>query len=107
MAGPAHTIGRVECESADRSLLYGLDHNGSTIASFFESVREPHVTLVGRLAQYRYYNMGQCVGAALKASETVLAKLGKETVRPLVQQLPILLPREAPNHARGLLAANQ
>jgi UDP-galactopyranose mutase len=37
---------------------------------------EPAVTFVGRLAQYRYYNMDQCIGAALKASETVLGKLG-------------------------------
>jgi UDP-galactopyranose mutase len=36
------------------------------------------VTFVGRLAQYRYYNMDQCVGAALKASKYVLQKLGIE-----------------------------
>ena len=36
------------------------------------------VTFVGRLAQYRYYNMDQCVGAALKASKYVLQKLGLE-----------------------------
>jgi UDP-galactopyranose mutase len=36
------------------------------------------VTFVGRLAQYRYYNMDQCVGAALKASRYVLQKLGLE-----------------------------
>jgi UDP-galactopyranose mutase len=39
---------------------------------------ETDVTFVGRLAQYRYYNMDQCVGAALKASQYVLAKLGIE-----------------------------
>jgi UDP-galactopyranose mutase len=27
---------------------------------------------VGRLAQYRYYNMDQVVGAALKAAENIL-----------------------------------
>ena len=37
---------------------------------------ETNVTFVGRLAQYRYYNMDQCVGAALKASQYVLEKLG-------------------------------
>lgn len=37
--------------------------------------REKNVTFVGRLAQYRYYNMDQCVGAALKASEGILEKL--------------------------------
>jgi len=34
------------------------------------------VSFVGRLAQYRYYNMDQCVGAALKAAETLVARLG-------------------------------
>lgn len=34
------------------------------------------VTFVGRLAQYRYYNMDQVVGAALKAAENLLAELG-------------------------------
>lgn len=33
---------------------------------------EPVVTFVGRLAQYRYYNMDQVVGAALKAAEKLL-----------------------------------
>jgi UDP-galactopyranose mutase len=33
------------------------------------------VTFVGRLATYRYYNMDQCVGAALKAAERVLQRL--------------------------------
>lgn len=33
------------------------------------------VTFVGRLAQYRYYNMDQCIGASLKAAEDVIAKL--------------------------------
>ncbi|WP_223877957.1 UDP-galactopyranose mutase [Luteimonas sp. MC1825] len=36
---------------------------------------EAGTTFVGRLAQYRYYNMDQCVGAALKAAEYVLARL--------------------------------
>lgn len=35
----------------------------------------PDVTFVGRLAMYRYYNMDQCVGAALKAAETILADM--------------------------------
>jgi UDP-galactopyranose mutase len=34
---------------------------------------EPDVTFVGRLAQYRYYNMDQVVGAALAAIEPVCA----------------------------------
>jgi UDP-galactopyranose mutase len=35
----------------------------------------PDVTFVGRLAMYRYYNMDQCVGAALKAAETIIDAL--------------------------------
>jgi UDP-galactopyranose mutase len=38
--------------------------------------QERNVTFVGRLAQYRYYNMDQVVGAALKASENLLEGLG-------------------------------
>lgn len=33
---------------------------------------QPCVTFVGRLAQYRYYNMDQVVGAALNAAEKIL-----------------------------------
>ena len=35
----------------------------------------PDVTFVGRLAQYRYYNMDQAVGAALAAAERVIRRL--------------------------------
>lgn len=34
--------------------------------------QEPNVTFVGRLAQYRYYNMDQVVGAALTAASRLL-----------------------------------
>ena len=34
--------------------------------------RERNVTLVGRLAQYRYYNMDQVAAAALKAAQDIL-----------------------------------
>jgi UDP-galactopyranose mutase len=40
------------------------------------ALAEREVTFVGRLAQYRYYNMDQCVGSAIKASQYVLEKLG-------------------------------
>jgi UDP-galactopyranose mutase len=36
---------------------------------------EANVTFVGRLAQYRYYNMDQCVGAALQAAKAILLQL--------------------------------
>jgi UDP-galactopyranose mutase len=46
--------------------------------------QEAGVTFVGRLAQYRYYNMDQCVGAALKSVEYILEKMGEnaDTVPP-------------------------
>lgn len=37
----------------------------------------PDVSFVGRLAQYRYYNMDQVVGAALKQAALILDKLNK------------------------------
>lgn len=38
---------------------------------------EPDTCFVGRLAQYRYYNMDQVVGAALKVAETLSSRLGR------------------------------
>ena len=40
--------------------------------------KEKGVTFVGRLAQYRYYNMDQVVGAALSASESILGETSQE-----------------------------
>jgi len=37
--------------------------------------RERNVTFVGRLAQYRYYNMDQVVAAALKAAQDILVRV--------------------------------
>jgi UDP-galactopyranose mutase len=42
------------------------------------AAKQRHVTFVGRLGQYRYYNMDQCVGAALKAAEEILKTLAPE-----------------------------
>jgi UDP-galactopyranose mutase len=39
------------------------------------ALRETDVTFVGRLAQYRYYNMDQCVGGALKAAGRLVDRL--------------------------------
>jgi UDP-galactopyranose mutase len=47
------------------------------------ALAEDDVTFVGRLAQYRYYNMDQCVGAALKAAEAILARLGEDAIEPV------------------------
>jgi UDP-galactopyranose mutase len=50
--------------------------------------QEAEVTFVGRLAQYRYYNMDQCVGAALKAAARILEKLGVARAAPAEGSLP-------------------
>jgi UDP-galactopyranose mutase len=42
------------------------------------AAKQRHVTFVGRLGQYRYYNMDQCVGAALKAAAEILKTLAPE-----------------------------
>ena len=39
------------------------------------ALRQEDVTFLGRLAQYRYYNMDQCVGAALKAADALAERL--------------------------------
>jgi len=48
--------------------------------------QEDDVTFVGRLAQYRYYNMDQCVGSALKAADDILEKLGAMKVTAMSNQ---------------------
>lgn len=53
--------------------------------------KESHVAFVGRLAQYRYYNMDQCVGAALKAAENILLHIGETPVIPSMRRTPSLV----------------
>jgi UDP-galactopyranose mutase len=36
-----------------------------------------NVSFVGRLAQYRYYNMDQVVGAALTEAERIIERMGR------------------------------
>ena len=60
------------------------------------ALAEDDVTFVGRLAMYRYYNMDQCVGAALKAADNVLAKL-----RPSSEPIPIRRAQLARRSAEG------
>lgn len=47
------------------------------------ALAQPDVTFVGRLAQYRYFNMDQAVGAATTAAERVIARLaGRDVATP-------------------------
>jgi UDP-galactopyranose mutase len=43
------------------------------------AAKESNVTFVGRLGQYRYYNMDQCVGAALKAADEIVQMIAPQT----------------------------
>lgn len=59
--------------------------------------REPGVTFVGRLAQYRYYNMDQCVGAALQCAKGIL--------QGFAQRAPARVRQEIPSEAPTALAS--
>jgi hypothetical protein len=58
---------------------------------------------VGRLAQYRYYNMDQCVGAALKGATYALQRMGVQA-RPVDEEqaglVPSIVPLPAANPAQ-------
>ena len=47
------------------------------------AAKERSVTFVGRLGQYRYYNMDQCVGAALKAADDIVTMLAHDSALEL------------------------
>jgi UDP-galactopyranose mutase len=64
------------------------------------SVSEADVTFVGRLAMYRYYNMDQCVGAALKAADNILARL-----KPSSGPIPIAGRRRLPPNSAKIRPA--
>lgn len=56
------------------------------------AVKEPNVSFVGRLAQYRYYNMDQCAAAAIKAGEEIVLKLSAKSVAPFKSSFPCIYP---------------
>jgi UDP-galactopyranose mutase len=58
--------------------------------------KEAHVAFVGRLAQYRYYNMDQCVGAALKAAENILLAIGATPVSAAARRTPSMVRPQLP-----------
>lgn len=64
-----------EYPQADGEPYYPIPRpeNEALFKRYEQLVKErPDVSFVGRLAQYRYYNMDQVVGAALKAAEGIL-----------------------------------
>jgi UDP-galactopyranose mutase len=48
------------------------------------AVAESHVTFVGRLATYRYYNMDQVVGQALATARRLIPRLHAARIEPLL-----------------------
>ena len=70
-----------EYSHAEGDPYYPIPHPANY--ELYEKYRElaedlPHVSFVGRLAQYRYYNMDQVVGSALKQAGLILDKLNLE-----------------------------
>jgi UDP-galactopyranose mutase len=59
------------------------------------AARESNVTFVGRLGQYRYYNMDQCVGAALKAADEIVQMIAPQTALEGVLESTIPAARQA------------
>lgn len=59
------------------------------------AAKESNVTFVGRLGQYRYYNMDQCVGAALKAADQIVKMLAPQAVLEVVAEPAMAAAQEA------------
>ena len=88
LTGQAHSgtsiVREYPCDDGDPYYPVPRPENETLFKRYEALARETaDVTFVGRLAQYRYYNMDQCVGAALKAAENLLAKLGMQNVHPV------------------------
>ena len=80
LTGQQHTGTSVvrEYPQADGEPFYPIPRiDNEALFKRYQSLAEkcPDVTFVGRLAQYRYYNMDQVVGAALTAASRVVARL--------------------------------
>ena len=83
-AHPGTTIAR-EFPEADGEPFYPIPRPENELVHrrYRElALAHPDVTFVGRLAQYRYYNMDQAVGAAMTAAERVVARLSGRAVAP-------------------------
>ena len=115
LTGQAHAgtsiVREYPCDEGDPYYPVPRPENEALFKRYEALARDAtEVTFVGRLAQYRYYNMDQCVGAALKAAENVLARLGFDEVRPAQESTPRVRasapsapPPEPPRHETPLL----
>ena len=84
LTGQVHTGTSVmrEYPQAEGEPYYPIprDENEALFRQYDELAQaEPDVTFVGRLAQYRYYNMDQVVAAALVAAQRVAGRLSRQT----------------------------
>jgi UDP-galactopyranose mutase len=71
----AKTVVSREYASADGDPFYPIpapDSREQARKYALLAQRTPHVTFVGRLAEYRYYNMDQAVASALRAAESLI-----------------------------------
>jgi UDP-galactopyranose mutase len=87
LTGQAHTGTSLvrEYPQAQGEAFYPIPRpQNEALFKRYEALAETqaHVSFVGRLAQYRYYNMDQCVGAALVAAQAVMEKLQGSSGRP-------------------------
>ena len=79
LTGQAHTGTSIvrEYPQDDGDPYYPIPRQeNESLFKKYDSLAEdlPNVTFIGRLAQYRYYNMDQVVGAAISAAEKFLQK---------------------------------
>lgn len=80
LTGQTHTGTSIvrEYPQADGDPYYPIPRDeNEVLLKKYEALaaKESHVTFVGRLAQYRYYNMDQVVAAAMKAAEELAQRL--------------------------------
>ncbi|MDR1969336.1 MAG: UDP-galactopyranose mutase [Burkholderiaceae bacterium] len=87
LSGQAHTGTSIvrEYPQAEGEPYYPIprDENEALLARYQAlAAAEPGVTFVGRLAEYRYYNMDQVVAAALAAARRVKEQLQRANISP-------------------------
>ncbi|HVE49618.1 MAG TPA: UDP-galactopyranose mutase [Casimicrobiaceae bacterium] len=104
LTGQTHTgtsiVREYPCDEGDPYYPIPRPENEAVLKRYESLAKDAtEVSFVGRLAQYRYYNMDQCVGAALKAAEGVLLHLGLEDVRAAEGSTPCVRSPAVPARA--------
>ena len=95
--GGTSIVREYPCDEGDPYYPVPRPENEAVFKRYEALAREAtEVSFVGRLAQYRYYNMDQCVGAALKAAEGILQRLGTTQVQQVEGSTPRVRPLSTP-----------